>query len=264
MPFPKAIITKPLLISDSEYKDLGLNINLVGYDSFNQVAENTKQHVSPRLLNWVEPYEISGERKTLFYTEVNTNFQVGDRVYIVNGNYDNDSLIKKDKYKKGRDGYKVLKMDNCKIVLDIDYTGVLPYNNDSFDDYIKIYYIDNDEKFLNANRQITTRGGKFDYKFNYYQNNIAFIDKDLKGIDGWGLNAGVSGTPGFFVREERQGWSKISDELIYLGSFSVALSPTYSNNGKMIVMDGSFTYNGIQFKEGFVYRWVVGPVSYTH
>ena len=261
MPFPKAIITKPLLISDSEYKDLGLNINLVGYDSFNQVAENTKQHVSPRLLNWVEPYEISGERKTLFYTEVNTNFQVGDRVYIVNGNYDNDSLIKKDKYKKGRDGYKVLKMDNCKIVLDIDYTGVLPYNNDSFDDYIKIYYIDNDEKFLNANRQITTRGGKFDYKFNYYQNNIAFIDKDLKGIDGWGLNAGVSGTPGFFVREERQGWSKISDELIYLGSFSVALSPTYSNNGKMIVMDGSFTYNGIQFKEGFVYRWVVGPTN---
>jgi subtilisin-like proprotein convertase family protein len=261
MPFPKAIITKPFLISDSEYKDLGLNINLVGYDSFSQIAENTKQHVSPRLLNWVEPYEISGERKSLFYTEVNTNFQVGDKVYILNGNYDNDSLIKKDKYKKGRDGYKVLKMDQCKVVLDIDYTGVLPYNNDSFDDYIKIYYIDNSEKFLSANRQVTTRGGNFDYKFNYYQNNIAFIDKNLKGIDGWGLNAGVSGTPGFFVREERQGWSKISDELVYLGSFSVALSPTYSNNGKIVIMDGSFEYNGIQFKEGFVYRWEVGPTS---
>ena len=261
MPFPKAIITKPFLISDSEYKDLGLNINLVGYDSFSQIAENTKQHVSPRLLNWVEPYEISGERKSLFYTEVNTNFQVGDKVYILNGNYDNDSLIKKDKYKKGRDGYKVLKMDQCKVVLDIDYTGVLPYNNDSFDDYIKIYYINDSEKFLSANRQVTTRGGKFDYKFNYYQNNIAFIDKNLKGIDGWGLNAGVSGTPGFFVREERQGWSKISDELVYLGSFSVALSPTYSNNGKIVIMDGSFEYNGIQFKEGFVYRWEVGPTS---
>ena len=37
MPFPKAIITKPLLVSDAEYKDLGLNINLVGYDSFNQI-----------------------------------------------------------------------------------------------------------------------------------------------------------------------------------------------------------------------------------
>ena len=48
MPFPKAIITKPFLVSNDEYKDLGLNINLVGYDSFSQVAENTKQHASPR------------------------------------------------------------------------------------------------------------------------------------------------------------------------------------------------------------------------
>lgn len=261
MSFPKAIITKPILISDSEYKDLGLNINLVGYDSFNQVAENTKQHVSPILLNWVEPYEVSGARKTLFYTEVNTNFQIGDRVYILNGNYDNDSLIKKDKYKKGVDGYKVLNVDQCKIVLDIDYTGVLPYKNDSFDDYIKVYYIDNSEKFLSANRQVTTRGGKFDYKFNYYQNNIAFIDKKQKDIDGWGLNLGVSGTPGFFVREEKQGWSKISDDFVYLGSFSVALSPTYNNNGKVMIMDGSFTYNGIDFKEGFVYKWEVGPTQ---
>ena len=263
MPFPKAIITKPFLVSDSEYKDLGLNINLVGYDSFSQVAENTKQHASPRLLNWVEPYEISGVRKTLFYTEVNTNFQVGDRVYIVNGNYDNDSLIKKDKYKKGRDGYKILKVEQCKVVLDIEYTGVLPYKDDSLDDYIKVYYIDNPESFVNANRQVTTRGGTFSYKFNYYQNNIAFIDKNQEAINGWGFNTGVFGTPGFFVREGNQGWSKISDEVVYLGSFSVALSPTYKNNGKMLIMDGSFTYNGIQFKEGFVYMWNVGPTSST-
>ena len=124
MPFPKAIITKPLLVSDAEYKDLGLNINLVGYDSFNQISENTKKYVSPRLINWVEPYEVSGIKKTLFYTEVNSNLQVGDKVFIINGNYDNNSLIKKDKYKRGRDGYKVLKVENCKIVLDIDYTGV--------------------------------------------------------------------------------------------------------------------------------------------
>ena len=261
MPFPNAIITKPFLVSDSDYKDLGLNINLVGYDSFSQVAENTKQHVSPRLLNWVEPFEISGVRKTLFYTEVNTNFQVGDRVYIVNGNYDNDSLIKKDKYKKGRDGYKVLRVEQCKIVLDIDYTGALPNNDDSLDDYIKVYYIDNLESFVNANRQVTTRGGTFDYKFNYYQNNIAFIDNNFGITNGWGLNAGVSGAPGFFVREGKDGWSKITDDFVYLGSFSVALSPTYKNNGRILIMDGSFTYNGIQFKEGFVYSWNVGPTS---
>ena len=261
MSFPKAIITKPILISDTEYKNLGVNINLVGYDSFSQVKESSTQYASPRLLNWVEPYEVSGKRKTLFYSEVSTNFKVGDMVYILNGNYDNNKLIEKDKYRKGRDGYKVLKIDNCKIILDIDYVGLLPYNDDSFDDYIKVYHIDNAESFLNANRQITTRGENFDYKFNYHQNNIAFIEKDFGAIDGWGLNAGVSGTPGFFVREERQGWSKISDELVYLGSFSVALSPTYSNNGKIVIMDGSFEYNGIQFKEGFVYRWEVGPTS---
>ena len=255
MSFPKAIITKPILISDTEYKNLGVNINLVGYDSFSQVKESSTQYASPRLLNWVEPYEVSGQRKTLFYSEVSTNFKVGDVVYILNGNYDNNKLIEKDKYRKGRDGYKVLKIDNCKIILDIDYVGLLPYNDDSFDDYIKVYHIDNAESFLNANRQITTRGENFDYKFNYHQNNIAFIEKDFGAIDGWGLNAGVSKAPGFFVRDGNSGWTRISDEFVYLGSFSVALSPTYKNNDRIIIMDGSFTYKDIQFKEGSVYKW---------
>ena len=261
MSFPKAIITKPFLVSDQEYKDLGLGINLVGYDSFSLEAESKTPHASPRLLNCVEPFEVSGTAKTLFYTEVNSNFQVGDRVYILNGNYDSDDLIKKDKYKKGRDGYKVLKVDQCKVVLDIDYTGALPYNDDSFDDYIKVYYINSAEAFLSANRQVTTRGGNFDYKFNYYQNSIAFIERDLKGSEGWGLNAGVSGAPGFFVRDGRSGWTKISDELVYHGSFSVALSPTYPNNGRMAIMDASFYYGGMHFKEGSVYKWTTGQTS---
>ena len=255
MSFPKAIITKPFLVSDQEYKDLGLGINLVGYDSFSQVLENTSMHASPRLLNYVEPYDFSGTKKTLFYTEINTNFQVGDRIYIMNGNYDSDSLIKKDKYKKGRDGYKVLKVDQCKVVLDIDYTGALPYIDDSFDDYIKVYYIGSEESFLSANRQVTTRGGSFDYKFNKHQNNIAFIERNLKGVDGWGMNSGVSGAPGFFVRNGSTGWTNITNELAYLGSFSEALSPTYKNNGRIAIMDASFSHGEMEFKEGFVYKW---------
>ena len=117
MSFPKAIITKPFLVADADLKDLGQNINLVGYDTFGKSIENTNQYASPRLINWVEPYEISGFKKTLFYTEINSNLMVGDRVFIINGNYDNNNLIKKDKYKKGRDGYKVLKVENCKIVM---------------------------------------------------------------------------------------------------------------------------------------------------
>ena len=263
MPFPKAIITKPMLVSDTEYKDLGGNINLVAYDSFAKSIESKNQYVSPRLINWVEPYEISGIKKTLFYTEVNSNLQVGDKVFIINGNYDNNTLIKKDKYKKGRDGYKVLKVENCKIVLDIDYTGVSPYNEDSIDKYIKIYNVDSKGTFLQVNRQITTRGGLFDYKFNYAQNNIIFSNNNYESIDNWGLNTGISGTPGFFVRNGKNGWSNISDNLIYLGSFSVALSPNYDNNGKILIQNSDFEYNGIQFKEGFVYKWEIGPTNST-
>lgn len=261
MPFPKAIITKPFLVSDADLKDLGQNINLVGYDSFGKSIENTNQYASPRLINWVEPYEISGFKKTLFYTEINSNLMVGDRVFIINGNYDNNNLIKKDKYKKGRDGYKVLKVENCKIVLDIDYTGIAPQKDDSLDDYIKVYYIENHESFLSANRQVTTRGGNFDYKFNYGQNNIVFVDSDYPQIDSWGLNKGIIGSPGFFVRSKKDVWSNISDDLIYLGSFSVALSEKYANNGKILIQDGDFVYNGIQFKEGFAYKWEIGPTG---
>ena len=261
MSFPKAIITKPFLVADADLKDLGQNINLVGYDSFGKSIENKNQYVSPRLINWVEPYEISGFKKTLFYTEVSSNLMVGDRVFIINGNYDNNNLIKKDKYKKGRDGYKVLKVENCKIVLDIDYTGIAPQKDDSLDDYIKVYYIENQESFLSANRQVTTRGGVFDYKFNYGQNNIVFVDSDYPQIDSWGLNEGIIGSPGFFVRSDKDVWSNISDDLIYLGSFSVALSEKYGNNGKILIQDGDFVYNGVQFNEGFVYKWEIGPTG---
>ena len=268
MAFPKAIITKPFLITNAEYQEVGQNIALVGYDEFSLKMQESKGYASPRLLNWVEPYEVGGERKTLFYTEVNSNIKAGDKVFIINGAYDSNLLIKKDKYKKGSDGYTVLKADGCKIALDINYTGALPYKDDSIDDFIKVYYIDSEETFIAANRQMTTRDGKLDYKFNYGQNNIAFIDKIYGPIENWGRNGGVYGAPGFFVREEnkfvssgsqtisiREQWNNISDKLVYLGSFSVALSGTYKNNGRMLIMNGSFNFGGTDFKEGVAYKW---------
>ena len=268
MAFPKAIITKPYLISNAEYQQLGDNIALVGYDSFSQVTEGKRQYASPRLLNWVEPVSVSGVNKTLFYTEVNSSISAGDKVYIINGNYDSDAKLKKDKYKKGSDGYSVLRVDGCKITLDIDYTGVLPYKEDSTDDYIKVYYIDSEENFVAANRQMTTRGGKIDYKFNYGQNNIAFIQNNYGPIEEWGRNGGVAGAPGFFVRESnsfatqsgvsvsiKERWNDISDNLVYLGSFSVALSSSYKNNGKILIVNGSFEYRGFEFREGIAYSW---------
>ena len=264
------ISTKPMLISKAELLSLGTNIKLVGYDPLLSLNSTINRSFSPRLINWVEPYEIKGILKSLFYTEINSELKVGDRVFIVNGNYDSDLLIESDKYKKGRDGYKVLYIDNCKVVLDINYTGVLPYKEDIIDNFIKVYYIRNQQEFLHANRQVTTRNGVFDYKFNRYQNTISFIDQDhttftILGAR-WGLNGGVIGSPGFFVRNGRtQSWTNITSAFTnttnITASYSYALSPTYYNNDRIKIMNSDFTYNGKQYKEGFVYKWIVGPTQ---
>jgi hypothetical protein len=264
------ISTKPMLISRAELLSLGSNIKLVGYDPILGMNSTIDRSFSPRLINWVESYEVKGILKTLFYTEINSALKVGDRVFIVNGNYDSDLLIESDKYKKGRDGYKVLYIDNCKVVLDINYTGVKPWKEDIIDNFIKVYYIRNQQEFLHANRQVTTRDGFFDYKFNRYQNTISFIDQDYTtfAISGarWGLNGGVVGSPGFFVRNGRtQSWTNITTEFTdttnITASYSYALSPIYYNNDRIKIMNGDFTYNGKQYKEGYVYKWIVGPTQ---
>ncbi len=259
--FSSRISKKPVLITSAELQSLGLDIKLVGYDPLAGLITNASKPFTPRILNWVEPYEVAGIRKTLFYTEVNSELKVGDRVFIINGNYDSDLLIQKDKYRKGRDGYKVLYVENCKIVLDIDYTGVNPYNNDPNDSFIKIYYIRNQSEFISANREITTKSGILEYKYSYYQNNIAFIDNNYLSTGNWGLNGGVSGTPGFFVKNGTQSWTDITNSLINLGTYSFALSPNYYNNDRIKIMNADFTYNGQLFQEGFVYKWVVGPTN---
>lgn len=254
----------PSLITSTNFNSLGNDINIVGTFASVDAISNSDKYSSPMLLNYVEPYTYQGVEKTLFYTEVNTNLKEGDKVFIINGNYDSNELIEEDKYKEGRDGYKVLSIDYCKIVLDIDYTGVLPNkgnveNGDNMSDYIKIYYIDSYDSFLSANKQTSTRNGTFNYKFDHYQNNIAFIDNDYNTIDnGWVYNLGVTASPGFYVKNPTQStWSNITSEFINSGSYSLALAPSYNfyNNGKLKVMSKSFTYNGFEFQSGYVYVW---------
>jgi transcriptional regulator with XRE-family HTH domain len=214
---------------------------------------------SPQLLNYIEPYFVNGFKKTLFYTEVNSGLKVGDRVFILNGNYDSNNLIKEDKYKRGRDGYKVLFVDKCKVVLDIDYTGILPFDDSEDNEFINVYYVKNQEDFLYVNRQFTTRGGNFDYKFNQFQNNIIYVDNDYSPINNqWGETLGLSGSPGFFVKNGTASWTNITSDFV-TGSFSVALSPTYSNNNRVKIHWGSFTYSVgqevVDFREEFSYKW---------
>ncbi len=255
------LATKPMLITKAELEGIGAEIKLVGFDPLSGLIQSTDKTFSCRILNWVEPYVIKGYTKTLFYTEVNTELKVGDRVFIINGAYDNDLLIEKNKYKKGRDGYKILAIDNCKVVLDIDYSGVSPYTVSKDDDFIKIYYIRNQSEFIHANRATTTRGGEFQYKFSYYQNSIAFIDNNYNTFQTWGLNSGISNSPGFYVRSSTASWTNITAPLINSGSYSFALSPTYSNVDRIKIMNADFTYNGKEFKEGYVYKWYVGPTQ---
>ena len=178
------ISVKPKLINLTTYQTLGFQANLVGYDETS--LDNIDKPMSPRLINYVDPYIISGFTKTLFYTEVNSGLKVGDRVFIINGNYDSDLLIKEDKYKRGRDGYKVLYADRCQIVLDIDYTGELPWLEEDEDNFIKVHFIDSLDDFKYVETALTTRGGTFSRRFNFYQNNIVFSNKDYGPVNIWG------------------------------------------------------------------------------
>ncbi len=269
------------LFNGNLYNSLGNDINIVGTFSRDSNSNVTEKHVSPPLLNYVEPYQYGIGQKTMFYTEVNTNIKEGDRVFILNGNYDSSELISSDKYKKGRDGYKVLYVDRCAIVLDIDFTGVLPYNGGdsySLSDYVKIFTISSYDAFVTANKQLTSRGGYIGNKFDLYQNNIAYITTDFFPIDdGWVNTTGVTASPGFYVRSESNGvgtWTNITTQVLS-GSFSLAssdMNPAYRfqyyNNGKFIVMGDSFTvltrvrrnqdavFNTYtDYKSGSVYKW---------
>jgi len=266
----KIISLKPMLLSPEDQAEAGDQINLVGVDPLAGLVSDANKPFSPRLLNWVEPYIIQGSLSntqaagvtyTLFYTEVNHNLSVGDRVFIINGNYDSDLLIKSDKYKKGRDGYKVLFVDKCKIVLDIPYNGTIPYESQSADDFINIFYIRNEQDFKHANRFITTKGGNFDNKFSYYKNNVIYADQNYSAFAGWGENGGLTGSPGFYVKNGTFSWTNITSEFI-TGSFSLALAPG-STASRVKINNASFTFSigpGIvEFEEGLIFKFDMAP-----
>lgn len=274
----------------TNYNSLGNDVNIVGTFSGLATTKYSDVHVSSPLVNYVEEYEYAGVMKTLFYTEVNSNLKVGDRVFIINGNYDSSNLVTKNKYAKGADGYKVLMVDKCRVVLDIDYTGKTPTDGDIglelSSDYVSVYHINSYDKFISANKQLSSRGGVLRGKFDFYQNNIAFIDYDYPKIDdGWTRTTGITASPGFYVRETRnyynilvnsgtstlgEVWNNITD-MFMSGTFSFASSENiiyssskYYINGKIIIKDGSFNYSGTDFIEGNVYvydtsrgKWVI-------
>ena len=112
----------------------------------------TNRYYTSRLLKTIEPYNINGVNKCLFYTEINTNVKVGDKVFISNGVFDSEfSTYRPNKrHGKGVDGYDALFVDRTKIVLDIDYVPVSTYNIRPTDDFISSYKVNtyNDFKYF--------------------------------------------------------------------------------------------------------------------
>ena len=268
----KSLFTKPYLITLDELNQIGQDINLVGYDpQLNLTSDDTNVVLkygipcSPKLLNWVEPYQIAGIDYTLFYTEVNSGFSIGDRVFVINGTYDSNLLITNDKYKKGHDGYKVLFVDKCQVVLDIEFNGSLPSNDvtepsDDFDNLIKVYYVKDQNDFIHVNRQITTRGDNFDYRFNRNQNNIIFSEKQSYDPTGpWGESLGLLNGPGFFIKNGTASWINISNDFM-IGSYSIATASDASN--KIVILNNSFEFQGYAFQENLVYSYeTIGTFS---
>jgi hypothetical protein len=226
---------------------------------------------SPRLINWVEPITIAGYDKTIIYTEIDSNLKKGDRVFIINGNYDSDLLIDSDRYKRGRDGYKILDIDRCKITLDLDYTGDLPWIEDEYDNFIKVHYVRSQREFDYVNDQFIARD-VFTNRFAIGQNNIIFVDGAYNGkisaslLTDLGNNNGVTQS-GFYVRDTNKpaNWIDITTDFLSnnLGSY---LSTNFTNNGRFIVLNENFTYGSIEFREDDIYfynittnTWEIDP-----
>jgi hypothetical protein len=149
----KTIINKlPQLNSEqqkaiSDVVNNGVSNNIVSLDTKEILYKKSNKTFSVKFLNYVEPYLIKGQRYTLFYTDIDHNLRIGDRIFLVGGNYDSDILIQNNKFSKLSDGYTVQYVDKTKVVLDIEYTGVLPWIEENIDSFIKVYVASNQEEF---------------------------------------------------------------------------------------------------------------------
>jgi len=235
------------------------------------IVDYSNLSASPRLINWVEPVIIAGYEKTIIYTEIDSNLKKGDRVFIINGNYDSDLLIDADRYKRGRDGYKILDIDRCKITLDLDYTGDLPWIEDDYDNFIKVHHVRNQREFDYVNDQYIARDS-FANKFEIGQNNIIFVDGAYNGkppaslLTDLGDNGGVTQS-GFYVRDTSSpaNWVNITNDFLS-NNLTSYLSTNFSNNGRVIVINENFTYGSKEFREDDIYfyktstnTWEIDP-----
>ena len=225
---------------------------------------------SVKLINCVEPFTIRDTKYTLFYTEFDTKLKVGERVFIVSGNYDSNFLIQTTDYSQFTDGYKVLYADKTKVVLDIKYDGRLPFQVDEIDNFIKVYVASSQDDFDYFIQTTSTRD--FPYLVNRFSNIGTFSTNNLLYINGtfsvsgneWGIlgftSSGVSSltySNSFLILAgTTSGYLQDISPNINTGIFSKYLSATLECNRNMKIMNDSFrTTSGKLFQNGYIYRW---------
>jgi hypothetical protein len=217
-----------------------------------------------RLVNYVEPYYIDGIAKTAIWTEVNTNLQKNDKVFIINGYYDSEVFIRKGKWTKNADGYRVLLVDRCKVVLDIEWeTGMFAgltqtYREDTYDNFLKVHNIRSQREFDYINKiyidsYTASRYSKFEKNLT---NNFIYSDRSWTGATGLGANSGIATTKSIWARQGAT-WVNVTSQFVNnTFSFSTAYSTAgLTNNGRIYVIGEDFNYGDILLKERNIYKW---------
>jgi len=208
--------------------------NIVSINTKEILYKKSKKSFSVNILNYVEPYYVKGQRYTLFYTEFDHNLALGDRVFITGGFYDSDLLIQNNKYDKRGDGYMVYYVDRTQVVLDIEYTGDLPWSEQDIDDYLKVYVANTQEEFDYFIQAMSTRD------FNYLTKRFAqwgpFSNNNVLYINGT-FNFKTGNTYGFLGFDDGLGniSSSYSDAFLMLsgtvsGYLTDVTSDIMSNN----------------------------------
>lgn len=239
------------------------------------VSKKNTTFYSSKILNYIESVNIGGFTKTVFYSEYNTNFNVGDRVFIINGNYDSNTLIEGDKYGLFSDGYRVLGVDGCRIILDIDYIGLLPYKNVDINisDSIEITHVSNQREFDYIDTLIVPLKTS---SFSSHPDNtwsqffgevsvggtVSLYNNQIIYSSGTFSNISSSVYPGFWIKDDiSSSWIDISSQ--FISNNIISINPDYSYDGYIYITGEDFTFDNKTFRQRVSYKysdgWYIDP-----
>lgn len=249
--------------------------SLVGLDANKILYEKNRRTFSVKLEGYVEPYEVGGIIYTMFYTDVDHNLRVGERVFIVGGFYDSDDLIKVDKFNPLADGYKVLFVDRTKVALDIEYTGDLPSKTDPIDDFIKVYVASSQDEFEYLCQTYTNRGlsldisgndvpvstNRFSYAYSsnsgitYSTNTLLYLNGTFSISGGqFGINSITLGNSFVILDRNSGNLVDITSDLLS-GNYGQYLSDVLLNNDRIKILGTSFEVGNSEFRKNSVYYY---------